>query len=190
MKFYSVKAQFLILLLLTLSLSACNRRTQELIADQQEKANATPLPPDDFPPDEEVPQEAPAAAIPDEAAPAAISCQISLVLNSTPNSRNFESCIGATATEPKFSSLDSFAFDEQTHARIEMNYSYDSLTYTYATYKVQFYHKNSGRLSPMGLFQRYEVNLLDQNTMSLFGTIPNSHQEYILNCKVRSSCSK
>ncbi len=189
MKFYSVKTQFLILLLLTLSLSACNRRTQELIDDQQEKANATPLPPDDFPPDEEARQEAP-TVIPDEAAPAAISCQISLARNATPNSRNFESCIGSTATEPKFSSIDSFDFDEQTQARIEMNYAYDSLTYTYATYKVQFYRKSSGRLSPMGLFQRYEVNLLDQNSMSLFGTIPNSHQEYILNCKVRSSCSK
>ncbi len=189
MSIYSVKKQFLILLIMTLSLSACNRRTQELVDDQQEKANATPLPPDDLPPEVETPQEGGVTLEPNTP-PAAMSCQISLISNSISNIRVFENCVGATAAEPKYTTFDSADLSAQTHAQIEMSYTYDSLTYTYATYKVQFYNKKYGKLSPIGLYHRYDVNLLDQNSMSLYGTVPNSNQQYLLNCKVRSSCSK
>ena len=188
MKFYSVKKQFLILLILTVSLSACNHRTQELVDDQQEKANATPLPPDDFPEDE-IPRQGETPADPN-LPPAAISCQISLTAHSRVNPKVFESCIGATATEPKYSTVDTVDLNEKIQARIEMNYTSDLLTDMFVTYTVQFYQKRYGRIASLGLHKTYSVNLLNQNSMTLSDIVPNTYQKYILTCQVRSSCSK
>lgn len=187
MKFRN-KKNLLILPLLVLSIVACERRTQELVDDQQEKANATPLPPDDLPPEEEVPESNEVGAD-TNLPPAAISCQLSFANNQ----KTIESCIGTTSTvsetESKYSTIDSADLSEQIHARIEMSYRSDSTTEMYAIYKVQFYHKNFQQLSLLGLFRQYEVNLLNQDSMSLSGIILENNQEYILNCKVRSLCS-
>lgn len=208
MKKINFKNLFLVSILV-LSTSACTKSSKEMVDEQQDLVNNTPLPSDEGsdPSTDKNPNPSskPDAMSNSQVQPlaTAISCKLTILSSLAPISQNgeynpqfelgtAEHCVGETATgTPRPSVEDLVQFNgSELVAQVHMSLVPKNLEngQNHSAYRVQFYL--AGNI-PVGAEHEHQLNNLSTPAPSAWKQIIRKGKDkYLLICKARSSCDQ